>query len=170
MTAIEIFSELSAHMIKGLMFHSQMADYYMFLGLPKYSRCHEEHYEEESRNWRKLCRHFVKHYDKLIPETPIDSPDTIPTSWYNYSRQDVDNNTKMKAIKVGLEKWITWETETKQLYEHMFEELFTQHEIALAMFIKCYIKDVDDELAKAKQYQLNKAAFDYDMSVIIAEQ
>ncbi len=33
MTIEEIFSEISKHMIEGIMIHAQMADYYNFLGL-----------------------------------------------------------------------------------------------------------------------------------------
>ena len=44
MTIDEIFAELGAHMIKGLMIHNQMMVYYDFLYLPGYSKCHEYHY------------------------------------------------------------------------------------------------------------------------------
>ena len=33
----DIFADISAHQIKGLMIHSQLADYYRFLGLEKYA-------------------------------------------------------------------------------------------------------------------------------------
>ena len=33
MTVEEIYAELSAHMIKGIMMHEQLANYYDFLGL-----------------------------------------------------------------------------------------------------------------------------------------
>lgn len=41
MTVEEIFTELSAHMIQGLMFHDQINSYYLFLGLNKYACDHE---------------------------------------------------------------------------------------------------------------------------------
>ena len=42
MTVDEIFSKLSGHMIKGLMIHDQMSDYYDFLSLRGYKRCHND--------------------------------------------------------------------------------------------------------------------------------
>ena len=54
MTYEEIFSNISAHMIKGIMFHAQMADYFDFLGLKGYKRLHEYHYFDESIMFRKL--------------------------------------------------------------------------------------------------------------------
>ena len=40
----DIFANLSAHMIEGLMIHDQMASYYKFLNLRSYAECHEERY------------------------------------------------------------------------------------------------------------------------------
>ena len=44
MTREEIFTSLLNHMVKGLMVHDQMANYYDFLGLEEYKDCHEKHY------------------------------------------------------------------------------------------------------------------------------
>ena len=78
MTVEEIYSEISAHMIKGIMMHSQLADYYDFLGLGGYKRCHEYHYLEETMYHRKLNRYFINHHNKLIPEMEVEDPKVIP--------------------------------------------------------------------------------------------
>ena len=44
MTLEEIFSELAAHAIEGMMIHDQMITYYCFLSLKGYAKCHEYHY------------------------------------------------------------------------------------------------------------------------------
>ena len=44
MTIEEIFSELAAHAIEGMMVHDQMMSYYCFLNLKTYAKCHEDHY------------------------------------------------------------------------------------------------------------------------------
>ena len=54
MTIDEIFSQLGAHMVEGLMIHSQMSDYFGFLGLKGYQECHKYHYFEENANYRRL--------------------------------------------------------------------------------------------------------------------
>ena len=48
MTVEQIFSEIINHMVKGLMVHEHLANYYDFLGLQGYRQCHEYHYKEES--------------------------------------------------------------------------------------------------------------------------
>ena len=44
MTIKEIYAQIAEHMIKGMMIHEQLANYYDFLGLKGYKRCHEYHY------------------------------------------------------------------------------------------------------------------------------
>lgn len=170
MTGTEILSDMSAHMIKGLMLHSQLADYYMFLGLEGYAKCHKKHYKKESKGWRKLSAYYIRHYNKLITEKPIENPQAIPKTWYQFIRQNVDRTTKMKAVKSGLQMWRDWETETKELYQRYYKELIENDEVASAIFIKQYICDVDDEIIQIQNYILNKESIDYDMTVIIQEQ
>lgn len=157
-------------MIEGLMIHEELANYYDFLGLEGYKRCHEYHYIMETLNYRSLCRYFINHHNMLIPDTKVDTPDVIPESWYSHTRDDVDSATKKNAVKSGLVKWVTWERETKKLYEQMYKELMEIGEVASAMKIKEFICDVDCELKKAERYWLNKEAIGYDMVQIIDEQ
>lgn len=170
MTLNEIFSEISAHMIKGLMVHEQFADYYDFLGLSGYKRCHEYHFFEESRAFRKLSRYYINHHNKLIPYKAVEDPKIIPASWYEHVRDDVDVGTIKSAVKTGLLKWVSWERETKTLYERMYKELLDIGEVASAAKISEFIRDVDSELKEAERYYLNKEAIGYDMISIIEEQ
>ena len=170
MNVEEIYSKIASHMVKGLMVHSQMADYYYFLGLDGYGCCHEYHFLDESRAYRRLSRYFLKHHNKLLPEIPIENPDIISKNWYKYSRLDVDSNTKKSAVKAGLTMWHDWETETKHLYESMFKELMDIGEVASALKLKEFICDVDRELEKVTKYKLMKESTGYDLSGIVSEQ
>lgn len=170
MTIEEIFGRISQHMIRGMMTHDQLASYYDFLGLRGYKRCHEYHYFSQSCAYRGLQRYFINHYSKLIPEMQVDSYSIIPASWFKYTRQDVDATTKRNAVKNGLQLWISWEKETKKLYEEMYKQAMNINEVAGALKIAELICDVDCELKKAERYQLNKMAIDYDMTEIIAQQ
>ena len=170
MEITEIYSALASHMIKGVMVHEQLANYYDFLGLKGYKKCHECHMFKEMLGYRSLGRYFINHHNRLIPDEHIENPEVIPSSWFKYTRQDVDSNTKKNAVKVGLDKWISWERETKQFYESMYQELINLGEIASAMKIEEYIYDVDCELKKAERYRLDKEAVGYDLVYIIEEQ
>lgn len=170
MTVEEIYSELAAHKIKGMMLHENLANYYDFLGLKGYKRCHEYHFLEETCSFRKLNRYYINHHNKLISKKDIEPIKIIPDSWYRATRMDVDNGTKRNAIKSGLTMWHDWEKETKKLYEKMYKELMDIGEVASALYVKDCICDVDEELKSVERYMLNKMAIDFDLAVIIPEQ
>lgn len=170
MTLEEIFSELAAHAIEGMMIHDQMATYYCFLSLKGYSKCHEYHYWNESDEYFKIKKHYFKYHNKLIPEKKIDNPDLIPKSWYQYNREDVDISTKRNAVKTGFEKWINWEERTKDLYKHLYEELIELKEYNDAHLLEKLIYDVEDELAHARKYYIHLKTCDYSMDSILNQQ
>ena len=166
----EIYSKIANHQVQGLMIHEELANYYDFLGLKGYKRCHEYHYLAETMNYRSLCRYVINHHSMLIPDTRVEVPDVIPESWYKYKREDVDATTKKNAVKAGLTMWVNWERKTKTLYESMYNEMLNIGEVADALYISQFVCDVDKELKKAERYWLNKEATDYDMTLIIDEQ
>ena len=170
MTVEEIFSKLSSHMIKGLMLHDQMSDYYDFLSLRGYKRCHEYHYKKEMCGYRKLHRYYINHYGRLIEEQKIEDPESIPSTWYRYSRKEVDASTKRSAVRTGIEKWIAWEKETKDLYEMAYRELMKAEEEAAAIFLQEFICNVDCELKYAERKAIDLETVDYNMAYIVGEQ
>ena len=170
MTVEEIFAQLGQHMIQGLMVHTQLSDYFDFLGLKGYHKCHEYHYFEESCNFRKVCSYYLEHYDKFITDSHVANPQVIPESWYKYTRQQVDAATRKSAIQAGFEKWVKWETETLKLYQTLYKELINLDEVAAASEINCYIIDVSEELAKAQQKYLELKMTDFNISNIVDEQ
>lgn len=171
MTVEEIFSAITNHMIKGLMVHEQMANYYDFLGLQGYKRCHEYHYFSENKTYRKTMHYYIKHYHKLLPELRFENPNLIPGSWFQHVSKDVDRNTKQNAVEEGLTKWAKWERSTVSLYQQMYKELVDIGEIAAAAYVMTHlINDVSEELSTVEQYQLNKSATGYDLVNIVEEQ
>ena len=170
MTIEEIFATLKAHALEGLVFHDEMTRYYDFLSLEGYKKCHEHHYEEESKGYRKLCSYYMEHFNRFIPRNRMDQPNVIPDSWYNYKRQDVDSSTKASGVKSAITKWVEWETQTKDLYEDMCGELLNIGEIAAADFLMCYVHDVDEELKYAQTKHLALETSGYDIIFIQSEQ
>lgn len=170
MTVEEVYSKLASHMIEGIMIHDQLTTYYDFLQLKGYKRCHEYHYLCENVAYRGINRYYTNHHNKMIELGQIPNPELIPSSWYKYTRHDVDQNTKRNAVKAGLEKWVNWEKDTKELYEKMYVELMNLNEVASACKVKELISDVDQELKVAERKFLDAKAVDYDMTYILSEQ
>lgn len=166
----EIFSKIVAHQIEGLMFHDQMANYYRFLGLKGFAKEHEHHFMEETKSYQKICRYFVRHYNKLLPQNEADNPQAIPSSWYNYMRKDVDTSTRRNAVGDGFAQWIKWETDTKALYEESVHSLYEGGAIASAIVLEKLVADVDCELKTAEEEKMELDAMNYDMTGIIQMQ
>ena len=170
MTIDEIFSNLISHMVEGLMTHAQLSDYYGFLGLKGYQKCHKYHYFIENKNYRDLSAYCIEHYNKIPKEIPVGNPNIIPDSWYQYERQDVNASTKMNGVQVGVDKWIEWERKTKALYERMYLDAVSLNDIGLAKKLMEYIEDVNDELKEAYQKKIELKSIDYNISDILQEQ
>lgn len=170
MTVDEIFSELSAQMLGGLMVHNQMANYYGFLGLPGYSKCHLYHYWSESKEHVKLMEYFFKYHNKLIRDMPVEDPKLIPKVWYNYEMKDVDVASKRNAVKTGMEKWIEWEEKTLEVYKKAYQNLINFGEINDACYVKKLIKNVTEELSEIKAWYLIKKTQDFEINSILSEQ
>lgn len=167
MTVEEVFASLGAHMIGGMMVHESMANYYDFLGLKGYKRCQEYHYLSETISYRSVCRYFINHHGKLIPEQEIDDPEVIPESWYTHKRTDVDTATKRKAVQDGYFKWKDWEMKTLELYKKLHKELLELGEIADAAKVEDLICDVSQELKFIDRDILDLEAVDYDIVYIV---
>lgn len=170
MTVEEIFTKLLTHMLTGVMVHEGFANYFAFLGLEGYHRCHEYHHYEETHSYRETYTYYIEHYNQLITLDWIENPDVVPSYWYGHTRQEVDTNTKKESVKSGIANWVAWEQETKKTYQSLYNELISLGEVAAASCVMELVEDVDEELKEAENLQLNLAAVNYDMTVIIPEQ
>ena len=166
MTVEEIFTAINSHMIKGIMFHDTMSEYYDFLNLHGFKRCHEYHALHEFCEHRSLARYFINHYNKLLKSDHEGYQKVIPTNWYSYMRSQVDANTKKRAIRDGFTKWKEWESATKKLYESLYCELCDMKEIAAACKVKELISCVDMELKHVDRTHVLLESIDYDMPTI----
>ena len=170
MTVEEIFKKIATHMVEGLMFHDHMGDYYMFLGLNGYSRCHEYHFFEENAAYHSIKHFYMKKYRKFLTEDKPTEPQVIPATWRQYAIEQVDINTKRNGIKTGIESWVKWETDTQKLYEELYRQLITINEIEASMYVKKLIVDVSNELEYAHYKHIYLKSIDYDLVAIMEAQ
>lgn len=170
MTIEEIFNRIAAHMIEGTLYHDEFARAYDFLGLYGYAKCQDYHYLEEMQAYRHVSHYYEKHYFKLLAPASIARPAIIPQSWYKYTTQNVDNNTKKGAIQELMNKWINWEEETKRFYQEMRQELYNIGEVAAALYIDILVQDVDKELRHAQKKLIALETISYDLVTIMSEQ
>lgn len=167
---IEVFKELDSRMLKGIMFHAQLTDYFDFLNLHGFKRWQEYRFLEESAELRGLHRYAINHCNRLIGESTIENPKVIPQDWVNYSRLQVDSSTRKAAVKDAFSKWYEWEKNTKEFFESKFKILTDNNKIADANKVNELICGVDQELKVLTRKLLEYKAVDYDMSYIMYQQ
>ena len=162
----EIFTKLLEHMMKGVRFHEQATIYFDFLTLPGYKKCQKYHYYEELTNYRKLYDYYLDTYKKLLKLSPQEY-ELINNNMYKYSREEIDTNNKRTAIREIMRKWISWETETKELLEECYHEITSA---AASIKILELLKEVEQELNDATNKYIQLETVDYDIIMIEEEQ
>ena len=166
MTVEEIFSKLSAHIIKGMMAHDQLASYYHFLGFDGCKCCHEYHFLAETLSYRKIQKYYIGKYNKLIPEEKVDDPEIMPKGWYKHTRQDVDTATKRTSVKNALNTWLNWEIETHNLYKSFYKELESLEEYDSADMVRCLMHSVEEEIRDVEKKKLKLGDVDYSLNYL----
>lgn len=156
----DIFTRVSSRVLEGVMFHDKLSNYYRFLAFDKIAKEHEHRFHEESKNYQKLCRYYVEHYNRLLPEMAVENPDVIPSSWFRAARQDVDAKTKLMGVIDGAAMWVNWEQDTKSLLQQASKELYDGGAVAASIVMDKFVSDVDKELAEAQQNRLLLDALD----------
>lgn len=164
---IEIFNKISARQIKAIMKHQQWADIFDFLGLNGEKRWQEYRALSEFVEMRGIHRYALNHCNKLIQNISVDVVNEIPSNWFNYTRLDVDNETRKNYVKKIYEDWFKWETETKGFLEEQFKTLTENHKIADANKVNCLIEDVDQELKHLTRKLIEYKAVNYDLDYIM---
>jgi len=214
-----LYSELINRMKQGVEMHEQLADYYAFLNLPGYQKCHEYQMLCELLTYRKAKDMYMKEYNQLVQPTYMVSGmlsnmanmannnqnnnqnnnnqngmnnnnmnnntngmtsmanvgknyanNVIPTTWYNYTRYDVDQGTKRNAVKDGFKKWIEYEKETRQYLSQMAQRLEQMNEREAARKLDHLIEHVEKEIATAENKMMNLESTGYDMAYILQQQ
>ena len=167
----EVFAAIAAHKKKGVMIHKAMMEAYDFLSLKGYKKWQEYHFLEEQQEYMELCHYYMEHYYMLLKAAESDETiDIIPASWYRHVQQDVDTTTRRNAIKDMMQKWITWETETRKFLSEQYAALVALGEIAAADYIRESIIEVDKELKNASQKFLELETCNYDIVEIVDQQ
>lgn len=146
MSCYEIFADINSRQITALMFHTEMADMFDFLGLMGFKRMHEYQYFSESAEHRGIKRYYINHHNKLLRGKHLPRVEVIPDSWYKYSRFDVTPQIRKQYVEEGLKKYQAWEKETKEMYENYAAELMRRGNVADFNKVKSLVCDVDMEV------------------------
>lgn len=88
----QLYSELINRMKQGIEMHEQLADYYGFLNLPGYQKCHDYQMLCELLTYRKAKDMYMREYNQLI------SPNIMAfTTGMNMGNNNNNNNNNQKS-------------------------------------------------------------------------
>lgn len=162
MTSEDIFMAIHNHQITALMFHTQMADLFDFLGLMGFKRMHEYQYFSESAEHRGLCRYYINHHNKLLVGGHPQGPEVIPPEWGQYTRFDVTPQVRKQAVEKAFKEYQEWESNTKKLYSKYSIALMNLGCVADSNKICDLVSDVDMELKHLDRLFLKLKAMSFD--------
>ena len=166
MTTEEIFAEISAHQIKGVMLHAQMSECFDFLNLCGWKKLHKHRMCEELKDYCRIRAFYICEYGVLLQDKKTEDPAVIPTSWHGKARSDVDASTKRRAVREKIRHGVDREKETKKLYESYYTQLGYLSD-ATAMQMLCdMICETSEEVKMAEKMLLELEDVDYDMCTI----
>ena len=182
----QLYSDLINRMKQGVEMHDQLADYYNFLNLPGYQKCHDYQMLCELLTYRKAKNAYMREYNQLVQPNVMmgmtnmgnnggnmngnNYANVIPTNWYKYTRYDVDASTKRNAVRDGFKRWIDYEKETKQYLTEMAKKLEQADERDAARKLDFLIDHVEKEIETAEEKMMALENAGYDMNYILQEQ
>jgi len=166
MNSIEILTKISERLIKATMMHSNFTDLMKYLGFTGLSKTQEYQYTDE--NYEMVCvnRYAVEHLGKMVKVGKVSSKSYIPTEFADLDRASVNEYDKSDVIRYFIETWITWETQTKEIYSNYCTELNANHDVATELFVEELVKGVDDELKRASEIGITFRDFNYNLSTL----
>ena len=157
-------------MAKGIIIHENFIQIFHFLNFKGYKECHYYHCLEETKNYQNLLCYYMEHYHKLLHIVNPQDLQIIPQNWFKYKQQDVDISTKRTALREMLQKWVSWEQETKSLLQQSYKQLEELGEIAAMNKLMYFLQDVDNELAQAEYLTNELETVGYDIVYIMDKQ
>lgn len=162
MSEEDIFMAIRDRQISALMFHSQMADLFDFLGMMGFKRMHEYQYFSESAEYRGTCRYYTNHHNKILIEGHPKGLEVIPEEWGQYTRFNVTPSVRKQAVERSFNRYREWESETKELYSQYSIALMNLGCVADFNRVCELITDVDQELKYLDRILLKLKAISFD--------
>lgn len=102
-------------LLKGVMFHAEMADVFQFLGLNGFYKWQIKQQQEELCELQKFKRDILKKYHKLINLQGAEfSEKLIPNEWYNRSSLEVTQTDITNTLKRVFDEYVKWEENAKK--------------------------------------------------------
>lgn len=163
----QVYTLLLERHVQGMMAHSQLADYYSFLGLQGFKRMHERLFKCNAKVYRKMSRFYVAEFYTLPEAGAVESINVVPGVWQGVKRTSVTSDAKRKAVRDCIGIWSDWEAGTHTLLSQAYRELLEDGDVAAAMELGREIDRQDKETRRAYSLRCKLESTDYDMGHVM---
>lgn len=170
MRDIEVFNLISNRLVEATMMHNELGDLFTYLGMKGFAKAQDYQFLSENHDMKLVNRYAICNLNCLIDNSNVRTNKYIPSEFKDVSRLEVNSMDKRDLIRSSIETWVSWETETKELYGNWYVELCNNHNIASAVFLDNLIKDVDDELSRASLILVELRSINFDSNSILLMQ
>lgn len=164
----DIFERINNRCLEALMFHSQMVDYFSYLGLPRYAKTHKKQFHEEADARMQLKDWYLECTDMLLCDCPFSgSAKYTPQEWVYSARSELSPNQKSRAVMEAFQLYYSWEIETHTMLQSAVKELFDAGHIRASMYLTKMLDKQAEEVASIKNHIITLKALDYHMGAIM---
>lgn len=163
----DVYGIINARQVTALMFHSEMADMFGFLGLEGFKCMHEYQFLEESAAHRATKSYYLSHHDKILSDDEVRGIDVVPDEWLRYTRMDVTASIRRQSVEKAMAEYLRWESDTKEIYSHCAEYLLNWHKMSDFKRVLHMVKEVSKELKCLKKIYLKLKASDFSLDYIV---
>lgn len=159
----EIFKELANCKIKGMMFHSNMADFYAFLNCCKFKTLHNKRFIEESEELRELKDYYIMSYGRtlLTDDSHLEVENITPAEWDEANFTPAE---RIKYIKYGVEVYEAYEQKTHDHMKKLADMLYAKGCYEDYKMVRKLIDDVILELSRVRDLRtyIEQTGFNID--------
>lgn len=166
MREVDVFKDVIRNVIEGTMFHSQMIQYFDYLGLDGFAKLHKIRFERENAELVELFKYVVEVYGVAIGDVKPDSRNFIPEEWYEGLRESVRDEDRVNYIRFGVESWKDWESKSKSLYGQRYFELNDLRDAGGSEKIMDIVRGTEMELRFAYNLMCKLRNSGYDVGTI----
>lgn len=136
---------IGERLLAGVMFHTEMADLFHFLGLKGFYKWQKYQMCEELEHLQNFKCYILKYHHMLIDLQNAEQPEKlIPNEWYSRSALEVSQTDITNNLKSALDKYVKWEEETKKV---LYDEIANLESVSDKDQVEELIEDVECELA-----------------------
>ncbi len=167
---VDALSLVCARSWAGIGMHADMRDVFYFMGLDGYGELQRYRFIDESLGNDVLRRYVVQKLGRMPDWEPWPRIEVVPAGWGASFSADHGEDERRSTVRRLFDRWVSWESETKDALSKRASELREFGDGASALFVERVCESTASELAVALSMRGSLEACGYDMPTAVGLQ